>query len=193
MKRALYLISIGLVFSTLAPVVGGAQEQSLGDAARKARMQKPSPSPNERVFDNENLPRSGGIGYVSSSAQSKSSDNANAGDDKKSDDNQAASAEKETSKKAAEEWAGKIADQKKGIAQLERELSVLQRERQIRATVFYADAGMRLRDPQKYTQDEQHYQDETASKQKALDDARQKLDNLQEEARKANVPASVRE
>src|SRR5438445_11767833 len=39
-------------------------QESLGDAARRARMQKPAPAPGTRVYDNETIPSRGGIGVA---------------------------------------------------------------------------------------------------------------------------------
>src|SRR5437763_12962455 len=36
-------------------------EDSLGDAARKARMSKPAPAARVRAFDNDSLPKEGGL------------------------------------------------------------------------------------------------------------------------------------
>ena len=44
-----------------------------------------------------------------------------------------------------------------------------------------------------YADDVRKNQDDMDAKQKALADAKQKLDDMQEEARKAGVPASSRE
>jgi hypothetical protein len=76
---------------------------------------------------------------------------------------------------------------------LQRELDVLQREYQIRAAAMYGDAGNRLRNSADWDKQDAQYKQQIADKQKALDDAKQKQDEMQEEARKAGVPSSVRE
>ena len=76
---------------------------------------------------------------------------------------------------------------------LGRELDVLQREYQIRAAAMYADAGNRMRNSADWDKQDTQYKQQIADKQKALDDAKQKLEDLQEEARKAGASASARE
>jgi hypothetical protein len=58
---------------------------------------------------------------------------------------------------------------------------------------MYADAGNRLRNSGDWDKQDTQYKQQIADKQKGLDDAKQKLDDMQEEARKAGMPASVSE
>ena len=103
-------------------------------------------------------------------------------------------AEKEAAKQAAiKQWEDKLTAQKEQIDLLARELNVLQREYQIRAAAMYADAGNRMRNSADWDKQDAQYKQEIADKQKAFDDAKQKLDDMQEEARKAGVPTSARE
>jgi hypothetical protein len=94
---------------------------------------------------------------------------------------------------AVKQWADKFAAQKAQIDLLSRELDVLQREYQIRAAAMYADAGNRLRNSGDWDKQDTQYKQQIADKQKGLDDAKQKLEDMQEEARKAGMPASVSE
>jgi hypothetical protein len=193
MKKLSYML-LGSAMAVGMMASAGAQD-SLGDIARRARMQKAATS-GVRVYDNDNLPRQGDLGTAvvtggnaPASADAKAAADSKAGG-KGSSGKAAAGAGTQVS---ADEWSGKIADQKKQIAQLERELNVLVRESQIRATVFYADAGTRLRDQQKFSDDTRKSNDDIAAKTKELEDAKQKLDDMQEQARKAGVPAADRE
>jgi hypothetical protein len=70
---------------------------------------------------------------------------------------------------------------------------VLQKEYQLRAAAMYADAGNRMRNAAQWDKEDADYKQKIADKQKAMDDAKQKLDQMQEEARKAGVPAAMRE
>ena len=197
MKRSSLLLFAGLLLQgsilMLLPAPARAQnEPSLGEIARQARREKPAPAPGERVYDNENLPGKAVINTVGSADTAKPADQSQASsDDANKDKNATPSAEDH--KKANEEWAGKIGQQKEEISRLERELNVLQRESQIHAAVNYADVGSRLGNNAKYAEQDRQYQEQIAAKQKALDDARQKLADMQEEARKAGVPASSRD
>jgi len=169
-------------------------DKPLGDVARMARRHKPAPTPGEKVYDNDNLPGKAIVSTVGSDA-AKAGDqgtaNSDNGADKDKDKNGTPSADEH--KKTNDAWAGKIGDQKQEISRLERELNVLQRESQIHAAVNAADMGSRLGNNAKYADEEKQYQQQIADKQKALDEAKQKLDDMQEEARKAGVPASQRD
>ena len=70
---------------------------------------------------------------------------------------------------------------------------MLQREYRLRAAAFYSDAGNRLRDSKDWDTQDAQYKQQIADKQKSVDDARQKLEDLQEQARKAGVPTTSRE
>lgn len=94
---------------------------------------------------------------------------------------------------AWKQWGDRIKTQQDQVDLLTRELDVLQREYQIRAAAMYADVGNRLRNQADWDKQDAQYKQQIADKQKALDEAKQKVEDLQEEARKAGVPSSVRE
>jgi hypothetical protein len=85
----------------------------------------------------------------------------------------------EERQKAFDAWKTKIADQKKKIDQLARELNDYQHNSTLAQVSVWPET-------QKYGQG-------LAEKQKALDQAKTDLNDLQEQARKAGVPASVAE
>jgi hypothetical protein len=58
---------------------------------------------------------------------------------------------------------------------------------------MYADVGNRLRNSVSWDKEDREYKQQIAEKEKAVADAKQKLDDMQESARKAGVPSSVRE
>jgi hypothetical protein len=180
--------------------------QSLGEYARQVRKE-PDSKPKPKVFDNDNLPKTDKLSVVGkasepeAAADQKPAEAANAtpaaGTEGKP---QAANPPSDTSKldqagkeAAWKQWGDKIAEQQKQIDLLNRELDVLQREYQVRAAAMYADAGNRLRNSADWDKQDTQYKQQIADKQKALDDAKQKLEELQEEARKAGVPSSIRE
>ena len=102
--------------------------------------------------------------------------------------------QEEADKQAAwKQWGDRINTQKEQVDLLTRELDVLQREYQIRAAAMYADAGNRLRNQADWDKQDAQYKQQIADKQKSLDEAKQKMEDLQEEARRAGVPSSVRE
>ena len=187
----------------------------LGDYARQIRKNSPNTG-KPKVFDNDNLPKDDKLSIVGpassgdDASQAKNDDSSNpnsgAGGNKGSADAKASSdakpadqsgAEKnsppEDAEKAAaaKQWEDKISAQKDSIDLDSRELDVLQREYQLRAAAFYADAGNRLRNQAAWDQEDAKYKEQIADKQKALDDAKQKMEDLQEQARKAGMPSSV--
>ena len=87
----------------------------------------------------------------------------------------------------------KIDKQKERIDWLSHELDLEQREYRLRAAAMYADQGNRLRNSAQWEKDEVQYRSDFAGKQKALDTARQQLDELQEQARKAGVQENDRD
>jgi hypothetical protein len=106
----------------------------------------------------------------------------------KSDDSAAASRQK-----LMDEWKSKFAKQRQEIHLSERELDVLVREYRLRAAAFYADAGNRLRNQEQWSREDQQYSDRIAQKQKQLDDSKQTLEDMKEQARKEGMPSSVAE
>ena len=185
--------------------------QSLGDYARQVRK-APEANSKPKVFDNDNLPKTDKLSVVGVAAptnetpseakeatQPRATPAAGAEAKPATADKTAANpASKapvdEASKEAAwKQWGDKLKSQQQQIDLLGRELDVLQREYQIRAAAMYADAGNRLRNSADWDKQDAQYKQQIADKQKAVDDAKQKLEQMQEEARQAGVPNSVRE
>lgn len=185
---------------------------SLGDYARHIRKNSSSKT-TPKVFDNDNLPKNDKLSIVgtpaagnasetkdgdeSSAASSGSAENKGSAETKAPADStsgsQSSAQKKDQAERdeAAKQWADKISAQKDAVDLDARELDVLQREYQLRAAAFYADAGNRLRNQGAWDQEDAKYKEQIADKQKQLDAAKQKLDDLQEEARKAGMPSSV--
>jgi hypothetical protein len=196
MKRITY-VWLATAVVTGAVVTGSAQAQSqpLGDYARtvrkdKEKEQKPTAA---KKYDNDNLPVNDKLSIVGQAPPDEAAANATAPaagdaakDMPKTDD--AASRQK-----LADDWKGKIATQRNQIELATRELDVAEREYRLRAAAMYGDAGNRLRSEGTWDKEDAQYKQQIAQKQKAVDDAKQKLDALQEEARKAGVPARARE
>jgi len=188
---------------------------SLGDYARQVRKAPPAPN-KPKVFDNDNLPREEKLSIVGNAtetpaanatetkpeaapAPAASTGEAKAQTEAAQPTTPAAGPAKtpeedDAAKQAAwKQWGDRIASQKDQIDLLQRELDVLQREYKLRAAAMYADVGNRMRNELDWDKQDAQYKQQIADKQKALDDAKQKLDDLLEDARKAGVPASIRE
>jgi chromosome segregation ATPase len=198
LRKSLLLGSLVLGFATFA--FAQSDTQSLGDIARanRAHKQQHQPVAEHKVYDNDNLPSDAIINL----AGSPDDDSADAKDKDEKDKKDKADAKGDKKKKdlsATEQrlqeqadWAKRIDDQRKEIEKAQHELEVAQRDQASRATAYYSDAGQRLRDDKKWVEEQQKLQSEIADKQKAIDAARQKLEDMQEEARKAGMPSSVR-
>jgi hypothetical protein len=101
--------------------------------------------------------------------------------------------EQAAKEKMWKQWGEKLDSQRESVGLLNRELDVLQREYQLRQAAMYGDAGNRFRNQADWDKQDAQYKQQIADKQKAIEDAKQKLDDMQEDARKSGVPASVRE
>lgn len=192
--------------------------QSLGEYARQVRK-SPEPTGKAKMFDNDNLPKSDKLSIVGKAAapaaetarsgpkseEGAKTQNTTSAEAKPATEGaaEAKTAPADTTKKpaedeaakatAAKQWQEKIDAQKQQIDLLSRELDVLQREYQLRAAAMYADAGNRLRNQADWDKQDAQYKQQIADKQKTVDDAKEKLAELQEEARKAGMPASTQQ
>jgi hypothetical protein len=212
MKRVTYISLVVGLFTVLAGFSATAQtstsapdQSSLGSYARSVRKDTTTtPKSKPKVFDNDNLPTDDKLSVVGDPATATTADNAasdSAGksgtptDNKDSAGNKPGSQQDEDAKKQAawKTWQDKLTGQKNTIDLASRELDVLQKEYQLRAAAMYADVGNRMRNAAQWDKEDADYKQKIADKQKALEDAKQQLDNMQEEARKAGVPAAMRE
>jgi len=201
MKRMTYFWLAGILLAGLLVPLAGAQdldvqEPSLGKYARAVRKDK-KPVVAAKRFDNDNLPKDDKLSVVGT-ASPNPSDMPTAGE------SQTAAAptpsaqvtpgqSQEERQRVYNEWQQRINDQQARIELLSRELDVAQREYRLRAASFYADAGERMRNQAGWDKEDADYKSKLADQQKALDEAKEKLSSLQEEARKSGVPSSARE
>lgn len=204
----------------LAGMPSGAQNQSssgggqsLGDYAKQIRKE-PDAKAKPKVFDNDNLPKDDKLSIVgapapppsdkadetktdeskpgeSAAEETKSGSEAKPAGEKTAEGATKAPDEEAARQAAIKQWTDKLNHQKQQIDLLTRELDVLQREYQIRAAAMYADAGNRLRNQADWDKQDAQYKQQIADKQKSVEDAKQKLTDLQEEARRAGMPSSV--
>jgi hypothetical protein len=221
MKR-LFIGSTAAVCLTIAfSALSTAQTStpSLGDYARSVRQNKPQAAKAPaKVYDNDTIPSATTISVVGTAPQTIGDASKNDKDtqtdtqaadaktsgqsdvkaadaksgDKSSGDSKAVdkAGDKKTAEvkpgqsleerqKAFDVWKTRIADQKKKIDQLARELNDYQHNSTLAQVSVWPET-------QKYGQG-------LAEKQKALEQAKTGLSDLQEQARKAGVPASVAE
>ena len=217
MKRIMHG-GLGFVFAlstflwssnALAQSASQGPDQSLADYARKVHKDTGSAKAKPKMFDNDNLPKEDKLSIVG-----KQPAEAKSGDEDTSEKSAAGAASKaapeekaaieaksaaatadEKEKKEAEwkNWQEKIKAQKEQVTLASRELDVTEREYRLRAAAIYADAGNRLRNESTWDKEDTKYKEQIAEKQKALDEAKQKVEDLQEEAHKAGVPSSMTE
>ena len=184
MKRTLQA-TIGWV--ALAGLLAApAAAQSLGDYARQQRAKKPPTTEGVKEYTNDNLPTSGGA--LSTVGQASAAPTSTGAGSSKADADPA----KDRTKQEAE-WRAKFAAQKDGIAKLEREIGVAEREnssRQAQTQTTSQDLGSRLRNPVLWAAENKKYQDEIDGKKKELAEAKQKLEDMKDDLRKAGLPNS---
>ncbi|MBZ5525212.1 MAG: hypothetical protein LAP21_23545 [Acidobacteriia bacterium] len=165
-----------LLIACAGLLVMSASAQSLGDIARQNRANKKPSTGSKIVIDNDTMPSVGAAPEAKDKTEAKK-------DEGKAEPPKDAG-------KSAEDWKSKIDSQKKEIVQLQRELDVSEREAKLRAAAFYADAGTMLRDQAKFAEDTRNQQAEMDNKRQAIEAAKQKLADLQEQARKAGAPSN---
>jgi hypothetical protein len=200
-------VGLGLVFvSSMLLLVSAAEGQtaapsqdqsSLADYARKVHKDTGAAKPKPKVFDNDNLPKDDKLSVVGQPVnEARTATTEESSDKSATPDGKAGTASKSitgTDKKQSEvnSWVEKLTAQKEQVNMASRELDVTQREYQLRAAAMYADVGNRLRNSLQWDKEEATYKQQLAEKQKALDDAKQKVEDMKDEALKAGVPSSM--
>lgn len=213
MKRITYLCLSGIILVALATLCAAQnQGDSLAAYARAKKEAKQGDTAPKKVYDNDNLPQNEHISVVGQEkAPEPANADANAADaaqpapdqpkDAQAASDQAGKAKLETTpgqsaedrQKVYDDWQKKLADQKQQVDLAQRELDVLQREYKMRSAVEYADVGNRLRNSAQWDKQDKDYKEQIAAKQKVVEAAKQKLTDLQEQARRAGLPAKMRE
>lgn len=202
MRRIAQLWMGGTMLALALVTMSGAQ--SLGDYARTVRKDKSTVTAASKHYDNDNMPKSDRLSVVGQPvnpdggeprADEPVADN-NPTIDASGQSTDPAAAPKDDlaeRQKAWAEWQTRIQGQKDKIASAEKELDLLSREYRLRAAAMYADVGNRLRNSAAWDKEDRDFKDQISNKEKAVADAKQKLDDVQEDARKAGVPSSFRE
>jgi len=211
MKRIAFVwiaaLTLAAMMASLANAQETAPEQPLGDYARAVRKDKKPAT--VKQFDNDNLPEDNKLNIAGDTAagnsQAQSGDNSQtpqtASPDGGQPDKKAESKlptvqpgeSQEDRQKTYDAWKDRLTAEKEKIDLLSREFDVEQREYQLRAAAMYADAGNRLRNSAAWDKEDADYKQKIEEKKKKLDDAKKELEDMQEDARKAGVPSSVRE
>jgi hypothetical protein len=168
------------VLLVIGAVVSVSSAQSLGDIARQTRAHA---KPDTKVITNDDLPHA-----LEPSAPPATT---NKPDEKSSNDAEAGPDATQAAKDREKDLRDRFAKGKADFDLLTRELTVLQREYRIQTTEYYADAGTRLRDPKAFTEKSKKFEDDIATKQKDLDNAKRQIEALKEEARRAGLSSRL--
>lgn len=171
----------------LAAVAVAEAQQSLGDAARKARAEKRGSATVRLEGDGFSVPENQAGG--SNSSNKAVPDAPDAQPATKPADAQAKKGA-DAEKQRADDWNAKIDAQRRVVGLLQRELDVATREQRMRSASYYGDPAAQAQNSAKYMEDSHKAQEEIDGKKKDLDQAQQKLDDLMEQARKAGVRVS---
>lgn len=199
-----------ILASFVVMLVGTAMSQSLADQAKAVRQQSKKSA--AKVYTEDDLPsvpeskmaeESHAAEATATNAEAAkeapaadtaaASGDAGASDANKEDE-AAAKEKEEAAKVAAEAQANdlkaKVSDKQEEVKSLEKELDLMQRENKLRQASYYGDAGTQLRDQKKWADEQRQYQTDLEAKQKALAEAKEKLDDTREQARKSGISES---
>jgi len=169
------------------------QTQSVADAARLNRKQKPAAE--SKVWTNDNISTvTKGLATeetpapeADKAASAKGEPKPDCDKTKDADCEKTAAAEKLDPAKKVEDYKKKLAELEKSAATLEKEASLNDREAKLLDSANYGDAGVQLRNPQKYYETQVAHQKDAERLQQAIQDAHKKIDDLKEQARKEGV------
>ena len=212
MKRTAHLLGFVILAGMLAGVAA-AQDGSLAEAARQHRKQKEgTPAAKHEVFTNDNLPQMETISTVGTPTgdadaaphDPAQADNASGQADAKDGNDSKAAEEKaklqpkigdsaDQRQKVWEGWRDKISKQKDAIDAMQKDIEQTEKENQLRANTYNGSAQSRIYGGATEAKAEIANQAQMEQRKKAIDQAKQALDDLQEEARRAGIPSSYRE
>ena len=195
MKR-MYIGSLVLI--GLLSGLAAAQSDSLADAARKHKEQQAGKPVATKVYTNDNLPATETISTVGAPVADAS---AAATDGQPASTNTAPAVAKDADKddasktrqKSWEDWRDKIQKQKASVDQMQKENEEIERQYKLTTGNYNSSAQERLYDGAAMAKEDAAYKQQMEQKQKAIDDAKQKIDDMQEQARRAGVPSGYRD
>jgi hypothetical protein len=192
-----------LILTGLLSGVAAAQTDSLAEAARKHRQQQSGKPAATKVYTNDNLPATETISTVGPAPASTdtAASGASNGEGQPATNDGAAAAPKDATKpdeaktrqKTWEDWRSKIEKQKASLEQMQKENEEIERQYKLTTGNYYNNAQQRIYDGAAMAKEDAAYKQQMEQKQKAIEDAQQKIDDMQEEARRAGVPSGYRE
>jgi hypothetical protein len=204
--RKVITMLVALAFAVLLTGTLAAQDDSLAEHARQVRKDKAGRPVAKKVYTDDDVPHVDKLSEIPSTpsdeAKAENAQTTESGAPAKAESKFAGDAAKPAEKKeepaSAKEkdwdsWKGKLQKQKEVIALAQRELDVLQREMRLRQAAYYSDIGQRMQNSAAWDREDASYRDQIDKKQKEVDSAKAKLEDMQEQARRAGVPASFRD
>lgn len=163
----------------LALAALSANAQSLADAARRNRMNKPA-APASHVYTNDNLPTRGPLSTASTASPPAAEAPSSAAQEEPSAPPKDAKAEAQAKAERDRlelEWRGRFKTQRATITLLEREIAALERELKLRPASAACSLSGTLCD-------------DKAARELQLQQEKQKLEDMRDELRKAELPDS---
>ena len=188
-----------LILAGLLAGVAAAQSDSLAVAARKHKQQQSGKPVAAKVYTNDNLPATETISTVGAPASDAAAPTPTDGQTTADGSTPAAkdgakpADETKTRQKTWEDWRDKIQKQKASVEQMRKENEEIDRQYKLTSGNYYNSAQQRLYDGAAMAKEDAAYKQQLEQKKKAIDDAKQKIDDLQEEARRAGVPSGYRD
>jgi hypothetical protein len=154
-----------------------AQQDSVAAAARKTRDQKKEAPKSAKIFDNDNIPTTGGVSTVGAAPAEPGSDAANAA-------NAAAPASPTASGGDEKAWRAKFASLHHKLEQDQAELDILQRELGVANVQYYSDPMKGMQ--QELTRDDIYKKTAAIdAKKKEIDADKQAITDAEDDLRKA--------
>lgn len=198
MKRTANIFGL-LILAGLLTGVAAAQEESLADAARLHKRQQEGKPVATKVFTNDNLPTTETISTVGAPPSDASSGSATTGDQptasdagKTGPDGKPIDPAKER-QKTWEEWRDKIQKQKAAVEQMQKDNEEMEKQYRLTAGATYGNPANRINNGEQMAREEAAFRQQMDQRKKAIEDGKQKIDDLQEEARRAGVPSGFRD
>jgi len=198
MKR----FSVGLLILTgLLAGVAAAQSDSLAEAARKHKQQQAGKPVSAKVYTNDNLPATETISTVGAPATDTAADAPTDGPAVSADGSTPAAKnggakpvdDGKSRQKTWEDWREKIEKQKAAVEQMQKENDEIDRQYKLTSGNYYNSAQQRIFDGAAMAKEDAAYKQQMEQKKKAIEDAKQKIEDLQEGARRAGVPSGYRD
>jgi hypothetical protein len=189
-----------LILTGLLTGAAAAQTDSLADAARKHKEQQAGKPAAAKVYTNDNLPATETISTVgeapAEAAAPASPDGAQASTDASAatpKDGAKPAEEGKGRQKTWEDWRDKIQKQKAAAEQMQKDNDEVERQYKLTTGNYYNSAQQRLYDGAAMAKEDAAYKDQMEQKKNAMEAAKQKIEDLQEEARRAGVPSGYRD